>query len=64
MHTRCAKKLGVGELTNGPWFPGEPSLATLGPMAPAICSVKLDTIAPTRPPRYESQLGLVSLRGS
>ena len=47
MLTRCGKKLGVEELTNGQSFPAEPSLATLGPMARAISSVTLGTTAPT-----------------
>ena len=62
MRTRCAKKLGVGELTNGQLFPGELSLATLGLMVLAICSVKLATTAPTQLRRYTPQLGPVNLR--
>ena len=62
MRTRCAEKLGAGELTSGQSFLGELSLATLGLMALAICSVKLATTAPTQLRRYTPQLGPVYLR--
>lgn len=52
MHTRCAKKLGVGGPTSGQLFLEEHSRVTLGPMALETSSVKVATTAPMPLPRY------------